>query len=524
MACTSTSTSPVTSRGSCADAERLAQAIDNLLDNAIRHGLLSCSAARSHDDSAHIRVTDAGRGCRRASPPALFERFAHAGAQGRHRTGAVPRAADRRRPRRSGRVPPARRRAVAHRVRDPAPPHRLKSLRGPRRRTRVAPCRARLVRGRHRLLDPEHQGAPRRRRLRRGPRLDSSAGHPDGTSVAPRPLVAARCRLAGRPRRRPRHRLGQRATARHGRPRRRRRAGLRRAAVERRPVGRPGPPAPRPLGRGGLGARGGRRTRGVVHGDQAGLAGRGASRRRRARRPGAAPARLADLALDRPSGRGRHGPERRLRHRLLLGARGAVTANDILDRGVRPRPATAPRPRTRPRSAGETHSGALVAAGVRRQRRERPSASTCGPGDVAISIGTSGTVFASSPQPGPRPERHRRGLRRRDRTPPAAWSPPSTPLASSAPPPACSGVDLDELDRLAQSGPPDAGGLTLVPYLEGERTPDLPDASGSLVGLTRANLTPENLARAAVLGMLCMLGDALDRLDRAGRPGPAGSS
>ena len=52
------------------------------------------------------------------------------------------------------------------------------------------------------------------------------------------------------------------------------------------------------------------------------------------------------------------------------------------------------------------------------------------------------------------------------------------------------GTDLAGLDRLAAEGDPDAGGLTLLPYLDGERTPDLPEAAGSLHGLRRAAMTP----------------------------------
>ena len=63
---------------------------------------------------------------------------------------------------------------------------------------------------------------------------------------------------------------------------------------------------------------------------------------------------------------------------------------------------------------------------------------------------------------------------------------------------------------------PGAEGLTLLPYLDGERTPNLPDARGSLHGLTRSNLTPANLARAAVEGMLAGLADAVDALHGVG--------
>ncbi len=79
------------------------------------------------------------------------------------------------------------------------------------------------------------------------------------------------------------------------------------------------------------------------------------------------------------------------------------------------------------------------------------------------------------------------------------------------------GVDFDELAALALAAEPGSGGLTLLPYLDGERTPNLPDARGSLHGMTRANLTPQNLARAAIEGMFGGLADAVDALVGVGR-------
>ncbi len=70
-------------------------------------------------------------------------------------------------------------------------------------------------------------------------------------------------------------------------------------------------------------------------------------------------------------------------------------------------------------------------------------------------------------------------------------------------------VDHDELARLALEAEPGASGLVHVPYLEGERTPDLPLATGELHGMTLGNLTRENLARAAVEGLLGLLGQAI---------------
>ncbi|MGH3363239.1 MAG: FGGY-family carbohydrate kinase, partial [Nocardioidaceae bacterium] len=60
--------------------------------------------------------------------------------------------------------------------------------------------------------------------------------------------------------------------------------------------------------------------------------------------------------------------------------------------------------------------------------------------------------------------------------------------------------------------PPGADGLVMVPYLEGERTPNLPDATGALHGLTLATSSPAHLARAAVEGLLCGLADGVDAL------------
>jgi xylulokinase len=56
----------------------------------------------------------------------------------------------------------------------------------------------------------------------------------------------------------------------------------------------------------------------------------------------------------------------------------------------------------------------------------------------------------------------------------------------------------------------------LVPYFEGERTPNLPDATASLHGMTIASTTRPNLARAAIEGMLCGLADGLDAVRAQG--------
>jgi xylulokinase len=72
-------------------------------------------------------------------------------------------------------------------------------------------------------------------------------------------------------------------------------------------------------------------------------------------------------------------------------------------------------------------------------------------------------------------------------------------------------VDHAEFDRLALSADGGAGGLTLLPYFDGERTPDLPAATGLLAGV-RSDVTRGQLARATVEGVVCGMLEALDAL------------
>jgi xylulokinase len=78
------------------------------------------------------------------------------------------------------------------------------------------------------------------------------------------------------------------------------------------------------------------------------------------------------------------------------------------------------------------------------------------------------------------------------------------------------GIDFDEMDRLALAAPAGAEGLTLVPYFEGERSPNLPCASGALHGMTTRNLLPANIARAAVEGLLASMAYCVDKIAAQG--------
>jgi xylulokinase len=166
--------------------------------------------------------------------------------------------------------------------------------------------------------------------------------------------------------------------------------------------------------------------------------------------------------------------------------------------------------------AGETRTGAVVAAGTG-DNMATALGLGAGPGDVVVSIGTSGTVFAVHEAPSEDPSGLVAGFAdATGRFLPLVCTLNAARVLSAAA--TMLGVDLATLDQLALHASPGAGGLVLLPYLEGERTPNLPDASGLLVGLRLANMEPENLARAAVEGVLCGLADGLDALRAQGVP------
>jgi xylulokinase len=78
------------------------------------------------------------------------------------------------------------------------------------------------------------------------------------------------------------------------------------------------------------------------------------------------------------------------------------------------------------------------------------------------------------------------------------------------------GVDLGRFSDLALSAPAGAEGLVWVPYFDGERSPNLPDARGALQGASTTNLSPANVARAAVEGLLCSMVYCLDKIAEQG--------
>ena len=136
-------------------------------------------------------------------------------------------------------------------------------------------------------------------------------------------------------------------------------------------------------------------------------------------------------------------------------------------------------------------------------------------GDVVVSIGTSGTVFAVTDAPTVDASGSVAGFADAG----GAFLPLVATLNAARILDAIArllDVDHAELGRLALAAEPGADGLVLQPYFEGERTPNLPDATATLFGMTLASTTRENLARAAIEGMLCALADGLEAVERLG--------
>jgi len=134
-------------------------------------------------------------------------------------------------------------------------------------------------------------------------------------------------------------------------------------------------------------------------------------------------------------------------------------------------------------------------------------------GDVVVSIGTSGTVFAVTGSPAGSDVVAGFADASGVYLPLVATLNAARVLDAIA---RLLDVTHDELGALALAAEPGAGGLVLQPWFEGERTPNRPDATATLFGMTLASTTRESLARAAIEGLLCGLADGLDAVRAAG--------
>lgn len=213
---------------------------------------------------------------------------------------------------------------------------------------------------------------------------------------------------------------------------------------------------------------------------------------------------IGDLRTDRSdaSGTGYYSAQRGdYDHELL----------ELAMRGRRPALPTVLGPRD---TAGRTGSGAALGPGA----GDNAAAALglgAGPGDCVVSLGTSGVVSAVGATAPHDPEGIVAGFAdATGRQLPLVCTLNGAPvLAATA---AMLRVDFAELDRLALQAPAGAEGLILVPYFDGERSPNLPEATGALHGVTTRNLTSGNVARAAVEGLLASMAYCIDKIAAQG--------
>jgi len=173
-----------------------------------------------------------------------------------------------------------------------------------------------------------------------------------------------------------------------------------------------------------------------------------------------------------------------------------------------------------PRIVGPNEFGAMTSAGLKIAAGAGDNAAAAlgvgaQPGDVVVSLGTSGTAFAVSETPTHEGTGTVAGFA--DAT--GRFLPLVCTLNAARIMDAATrilGVDFDRLGQLALAAQSGANGLTLLPYFEGERTPNRPNATGVFAGMDLANSNQQDIARAMIEGMLCGLADAIEALVELG--------
>ena len=159
--------------------------------------------------------------------------------------------------------------------------------------------------------------------------------------------------------------------------------------------------------------------------------------------------------------------------------------------------------------------GTLVSAGGGDNMMGAIGTGNTEPGIITASFGTSGTIYGCSSEPVVDPEGEIAGFC--DST--NRWLPllctmnvtVATEMVRKL-----FGWTVAQFDQAVAKAPPGSGGLLLLPYLEGERTPNVPDGTGVVLGLNQNTCAPEYLARAAMEGATLGMNYGLRRLAALG--------
>ena len=157
-----------------------------------------------------------------------------------------------------------------------------------------------------------------------------------------------------------------------------------------------------------------------------------------------------------------------------------------------------------------TASGAAIAAGTGDNMGAALGLSL-GPGDVSVSIGTSGVcAMVSDARPGDASGTVTGFADATGRFLPMTTTINASRILEAGR--ALLGVSHEEMAELALASEPGANGVTLLPYFDGERTPNRPHARATLTGMSTST-TREDVARAYVEGLLCSLADGIAALE-----------
>lgn len=133
------------------------------------------------------------------------------------------------------------------------------------------------------------------------------------------------------------------------------------------------------------------------------------------------------------------------------------------------------------------------------------------PGVITMSLGSSGTVYAYAAEPAISPQASVATFCSSS----GGWLPLICTMNLTNATGAMRELlelDIEAFNALVAQAPIGAEGVCMLPFLNGERVPALPHATGSLLGLTATNLTRANLCRAVVEGTTFGLRYGLDLL------------
>jgi len=160
-------------------------------------------------------------------------------------------------------------------------------------------------------------------------------------------------------------------------------------------------------------------------------------------------------------------------------------------------------------------AGVVISAGGGDNMMGAIGTGNVAPGRVTASLGTSGTIYAYSEKPVIDPGGEVAGFC--DST--DAWLPLVCTMNVTVATEAARnlfGWSHAQLDEAIRGVPPGADGLLFLPYLQGERTPNLPRGTGVFHGLTTRTMTPAHMARATMEGVTLGLAYGLHRMRTLG--------